>query len=320
MRALPLLSISLLAAASAAPAQSLRHAVGSADVVVVATLSGSRDLGENLTAHQLTVHETLKGKAPAELSVVHLRGVCTHQGPDGEQRLYCLSDFSKAATRADLPSAWAPYFKMTGHAGGNPAVADPDNAPECELARIVIDSEAGTAAKDINRRLMQLVLFARDTVRTEAVQLLTERPVLLGALDSLQLSNLMSRAVGETEDIPFKIALAELCAERHVEGLVDALCISVDEIDDPRFARALGRLARYLHGENAVDVLRPHIVKRTRPEVRSRLLLALGATSTERALEALLRMRSMQGGDKAAVDAALRAHGSRRAKAAVGQK
>lgn len=318
MRALTLLSISLLL--GAAPAQSLRHAVRDADVVIVATQVSSQDLGNNLTMHRLRVEKTLKGTPPAEISVVHLRGVCAHQQPRAQQRLYCLDDFAKGAAAADLPGTWAPYFKMKGHAGSNPTVADAERGPECELARIVIDSEEGAAAKDINRRLMQLVLFGRDVTRTEAVQALTERPVLLGALDALQLSDLVSRAVGETEDIPFKIALATLCAERRVEGLVDALCISIESVDDPRFACALGRLATLLHGEDAVDVLRPHIVKRTRPATRDRLLLALGATSTNRALEALLRFRSMESGRTDAVDAALRAHGSRRAKAAVGQK
>ena len=54
----------------------------------------------------------------------------------------------------------------------------------------------------------------------------------------------------------------------------------------------------------AVDVLRPHIVRTRDADVRGRLLVALGATATESARQALVRMRDTGGPDRW-VDAAL---------------
>ncbi len=311
--------LSFGAVASALPAQELRHAVAAADVVVVATAGSAQPHGEHLWLHRLEVESVLRGDAGAALVVVEHRTLSEHNRPvGGERRLYCLARFAGAGA-AGLPAAAAPYFKMCGHPGSNPPVADAAAEPALELARIVLAAEAGTGADALLPRLLALVFEGKGDARLEAVRMLSERRPLLDALDQLQQSALLSRAVGETEDVPLKIALAELCAERRLDGLVDALCLSNDAVEDRRFAEALGRIAAHLHGEEAAGVLRPHILRARDADARGRLLLALGATSTEAALEALLRMRSIGGADPW-VDAALELHGAPRALEAVGKK
>ncbi len=314
------LTLSVVLLCSCLPAQNLRRAVGGAKAVVVATDIAVQPLGKHYILHRLKVQSVLKGDVPDVVSVLEPKGVAVHQRPTpAQQRLYCLLPLKIDLNEAKIPSSFAPYYKMSGYEGSNPLVDDPNSEPACELARIVIDSEAGTGPRDINARLLKITLYGPAGIRTEAVQAMSERQALRDALTPLQTSNLMARAVGETDDIPFKIALAELCAACKVDGLVDALCISVDAVDDLRFTLALGRIAAYLHGEKAIDVLRPHIVKPISKEARERLLVVLGATSTERALTALINMRA-NASDKKPVDAALRAHGSKRAMEAASGK
>jgi len=311
----------LIALSTPAVGQRLRHAVDSAQVVVVATEVGARPLGTDHVVHTLQVAKTLKGNPGATISVLELEKVSLHHRPTtGQQRLYCLHDVTSKSIRAGLAQSGAPYFSMSGHAGSNPVVANPAEDANCELARITIDSAAGVSPRKLVDRLLELALHGRGpaNLRTEAIDFIAERPALLGALNPLQISDLVSRAIGETADIPFKISLASLCAEKGVDGLVDSLCISLDEVDDPRFARALGRIAAHMYGEKALDVLQPHIVGARRPQTRATLLLALGATSTERALGALISMHANKK-NRPAVDAALRAHGDARALAVIGQ-
>lgn len=317
MRNVALVAIAL--ACAALPAQNLRHAVRSADVVAVASKKATDEVGDSWLLHHLEPSQFLRGDAKKTLSVVEPRGVTLHQRPnDDARRLYCLHDYTEQAVKAGFPEANGPYFKISGHHGSNPRI-DTDDAHALQLAQLLIDSEEGMGPIEANTQLLDLALFGPEGIRTEAVQVIAERPVLVDALRPLEISKLVSRAVGETDDIPFKIALASVCAERGTEGLVDALCLSLEQVDDARFARALGRIARRLHGEKALDVFRPHLARPGRKGTRGRLLLALGATSTESALEALLEVRQREG-SSSAVDAALRAHGSPRAIRAVDGK
>ena len=153
-------------------------------------------------------------------------------------------------------------------------------------------------------------------MRTEALHVLAERDVLQSYLNKIQMSAILSRAIGETDqdkdkDIPYKVALADLCAVKRVDNLVASLCVSVPQTGDERFLRALGRITTFLHREQAAATLMPH-VQRARGKSRDRLIYALGATATDGALKALLKMHD-GGKDRVAVVAALRVHGAPRA-------
>lgn len=304
----PLLAGALLVAAGAA--QDLRRGVLDAEVVVIGRHVGVQPLGNDLLLHRIRVVESISGSAPESITLVEAKRVADVPQPrPGEDRIYCL----RVDRREDLPERHGPYYRMLGHRGDNPVVATDD--PRIELVRILVDSQTGASPQAIADRVLPLALRGDARVRTEAVELLRERPALRDAIRPIARSELLSRAVGETEDIPFKIAIASLCAELRSEGVVEALCLSIDAVEDPRFARALGRIARHLHGERATEILQPAITRSRRPAERDRLLLALGATGTEQALEALLRMRRVA--PSAGVDAALHEHGSPRALAAL---
>jgi hypothetical protein len=306
--------IAALSLARTTSAQDLHRAVASADLVVVATDARVRPLGKELLLHRLDVAATLRGDAADHVTVVEHRNLSAHLRPrPGERRLYCLVDFSAKAAALGLPARQAPYYKMCGHRGSNPAVGDPSSDPWVELTRAVLASENGATPAEHVAALLRLALTGPREMRTEAVTALTVNRRLHPALGREERSRLLSRAVAETDDVPFKIALASLCAEVRMDGLVDALCGSVDDVADPRFAETLGRIARRLHGERAIDVLRPHLVKATGSPSHARLLRALGATSTERALDALLQMHSAGGSELPEIEQALGLHGSPRA-------
>lgn len=275
-------------------AQELRSGLNAADLVVVATDAGVRPLGSQHVLHRLQVHKTLKGASEDVITVVEWTRLSQHLRPaPGETRLFCLHALTNETERpAGLPADFGPYYKMNGHAGSNPAVAkDRDDDPVLQLARLVLDAEAGRSPRETAEKLCALTLSGTGAMRFEAVRLLTERRALLDAVRELEWSKLLSRAVGESDDIAFKVALAELCAEKKLDGLVNALCVSVPVVGDPRFLRALGRITSALHGEGSMDVLRPHLTGARQADLRGRYLLALGATGTEAARTALLRMR-----------------------------
>ncbi len=305
--------------ASLSPAQSLRHGVAAADRVVAGKVVSSQPWGEHFVLHELQVAQTIKGEPATSLMVVEMKGVSLHARPTpGETRIYCLHNYGKAADRADLPAAMGPFFKMSGYPGSSPSVGENlQDDPRMTLIRIVLDAEIGVSTAQTAFNLVDLALSGGPSVRGEAVAMLTERPVLRGKLSTVHWGEILSRVAAETEDIPFKISLAHLCAEQRLEGLVDALCLSIGDVEDVSYSQVVGRIARSLHGENALDMLRPHILRATR-DARGRLLMALGATSTETALNALLQMRRL--GSDPYVDAALREHGSPRAKAVLKNK
>jgi hypothetical protein len=310
-RSLPALLVGcVLVALAASPAQELRHAAVAADRVVVGTVVSVRPIGKDWIVHRLKVARTLKGEAAEFLQIVEPKQLAMHHRPTpAQQRVYCLHDVPPTADLAPLAGN-GPLTKVTGHADAAPLVkTSADDEPALVLVRLVLESEAGKSAKTIAPQVVALVALDDAAVRAEAVRMLTERSVLRDALTRMQWSDLVARAVGESQDVPLKIALAELCAEHRIDRLVESLCVSFDTVHDPRWSNAVGRIAKFLHGENAIDVLRPFVERPRDPKSRAALLLAIGHSDTAAAREALLRMRAIGEGKDAAVEAALEAAG-----------
>ncbi|MFM1871799.1 MAG: hypothetical protein RL398_1221 [Planctomycetota bacterium] len=316
MRPFVLLLSALLAVS--ATAQDLRRGLVESDAVVVGRQVGKKPHGDELVLHRVQVLRDVRGAAgAAAVTVIDWPNLSLHNRPQPRQsRLYCLVDASGVAERLGLPAAEAPYYRMAGWSGTNPLVgADLDADAFVGLATLLARSEAGAPSQATAAGLFDLSLARHPVVRLEATKLLAERPDLCTHLQSVQWSNLVARASGEVEDVPYKIALAELCAERRLEGLLDALVVSLGPVDDPEYARTVGRIAKLLHGEEATARLEARLRTLAEPKDRAAVLLAIGATNTESALDALLRRN--QGPDRdPAVEAALREHRSPRAKEA----
>jgi hypothetical protein len=316
MRPFVLLLSALLAVS--ATAQDLRRGLVESDAVVVGRQVGKKPHGDELVLHRVQVLRDVRGAAgAAAVTVIDWPNLSLHNRPQPRQsRLYCLIDASGVAERLGLPAAEAPYYRMAGWSGTNPLVgADLDADAFFGMATLLARSEAGAPSQATAAGLFDLSLARHPVVRLEATKLLAERPDLCTHLQSVQWSNLVARASGEVEDVPYKIALAELCAERRLEGLLDALVVSLGPVDDPEYARTVGRIAKLLHGEEATARLEARLRTLAEPKDRAAVLLAIGATNTESALDALLRRN--QGPDRdPAVEAALREHRSPRAKEA----
>ncbi len=311
------LRISILSAAllcSPGLAQHLRRGVIEAELLVIAKQIDVVDEDERFRIHQLQVIETLRGDNPGTITIISLKQVADQPRPvDQKVRLYCL----RRDRREGLPTATAARFRMLGYSGSNPEVT-PDSQDDSILTftRALIASEEGASPKQTCDALFDLVTGKDLVARDEAVQLLRERNIVAAKMSAIQLSNLLSMAVAETDDIPFKINLASLCAEREMSSVVEALCISLDRVGDPRFTAALGRIAQKIHRDEATAIFQAEILKARSAEKRARLLHALGATQSPEALQTLLRYRRMNGRSEP-VDAALRAHGSKQALAAL---
>jgi hypothetical protein len=309
-----------LAVQASLSAQELRRALVDADAVVVARQVGKTAHDDDVTVHRLQVVLDVRGAAGATaVSVLDWPKLSLHNRPVPRQsRLYCLQDASRQATRLGLPAADGPYFRMVAWPGSNPLVgAEPAHDPGVRFAQLLAASIAGTAAPaDTAAGLYTTALQADATMRLEATRYLAERPDLRAKLGGLQWSQLIARAAGEVDDVPFKIALAELCAEQRLDGVFDALVVALGQVDDPEYARTVGRIGTMLHGEQAATRLQERLRQAAQPPTRRALLLALGATNTQTALDALLRMDRKD----AAVEAALREHRSPQAKEAVGSK
>lgn len=296
----------------------LRRALVATDRVVVARHVRTQKVGDEAALHTLLVERTLDGQEAERLVVVEPLGISWHQRPTLRQlRLYCLHDAGKMARRLGLPEDGGPYTHMGGPPGSDPKVGEPvEQDPYIAFARVVLAAEDGSARlHETASPLAATALGEHPVLRLEAARLLGERPALHGALDAVHWTSLVSRATGEDEDIAYKIALAELCAEGRVEGLVDALCLGLPSIDSDPFAECVGRIAVTLHGEAAADLLLGRLKMYREPRVRARFLRALGATRTETALQALLEIHGQEA--TPAVAAALRVHGSRRAREAL---
>ncbi len=322
MHRLPLLALSLLAVAAHAAAQELRRGIVDADAVIVGRQVGRTAHGDDVVLHRVQVLRDVRGAggSPA-VTVLDWPNLSLHNRPSPRQsKLYCLEDASAVATRLGLPAAQGPFFRMVGWAGTTPLVgADLDADPIVAFASLLARSEAGAPPAVTAAGLCDLALNGAISVRTEAARHLTERPDLCSHLQGVQWSQLVARASAESEDVPFKIALAELCAEQRLDGLLEALSVSLGPVADPEYARAVGRIARFLHGEEATARLQARMRLLREPKDRAVVLLAIGASSTDSALEALLRMnRDGEGGP--AVEAALKEHRSPKAREAVGKR
>ncbi len=318
LRTIPL-PTAFFALLALAPAQDLRRGLVAADAVVVAREVAKTAHDEDVTLHRLQVLLDVRGAAEVRtVTVLDWPKLSRHQRPTPRQsRLYCLQDATKTAERLGLPAADGPYFKMSGYAGSNPLVgADPAADATVRFARVIAANAAGAPPTETAQALFATAVQGDASVRSEAAQLLTERGDLRSKLDALQWSQLVTRAAGEVEDVPYKIALAELVAEQRLDGVFDALVVGLAQVGDPEYARTVGRIGKMLHGEDAATKVMERLRQAGQKPARDALLLALGATNTQTALDALLHM------DRAdtAVEAALREHRSPRAQEAAGKK
>jgi hypothetical protein len=310
-----------LCLAAVATAQDLRRGLVEADAVVVARAVMRTERSEDLVLHRLQVLRNVRGAGEhAAITVLDFPQLALHQRPTPRQsKLYCLQDASEQAARLELPASDGPFYKMVGWAGSNPLIgADIDADATFQFAALLAGGDAGAAPADTAAALCTIALEGAPGLRTEAAQFLTERADLRSKLIGLQWSRLMTRASGEIDDVPHKIALAELCAEQRVDGLLEALAVSLGPVQDAEYARAVGRIGKLLYGEGATERLEQRLRVVAQPRDRAALLLAIGATNTQSALDSLLRMNEI--GKDVAVEAALREHRSPRAREAVGRR
>ena len=315
-------TLTLIALACAAlPAQELRRGIADADLVAIGQAEGRKNVATGVVAHRLKIVEGLRGRHSNEATVTILEWTkeSHHNRPaPRQQRLYCLSNASRQAERLQLPADSGPYFKLVGWAGSNPViVGNRATNAIAQFAKILCDAENGTAPVQTAGKIAALALDSDPLLRLEATRLLAERPFWRGRLTGVQWGKLVARTTAETDDMHYKIALAELCAEQRVPGIADALIIGLDTVQTPAYARTVGRLNAHLHGDESVPPLLRRLREHGRDqEHRQALLLAIGATRTGAALDALLELKRLKADDKA-VDAALREHKSRKAAEAV---
>jgi hypothetical protein len=311
----------ILCLATGLTAQELRRGLVDADAVVVARGVMRTERSEDLVLHKLQVLRNVRGAgAHATVTVLEFPQLAMHQRPTPRQsRLYCLQDASEQAARLELPATDGPFYKMVGWAGSNPLIgAEIDDDPTVRFAALLAAGEAGAAPGDTAAALATIAVQGAPAVRTEAARFLTERGDLRSKLTGVQWSQLVTRATGEVDDVPHKIALAELCAEQRLDGLFDALALSLGPVQDAEYARTVGRIGKLLHGEGATARLEQRLAMAGQPQDRAALLLAIGASNTQSALDALLRMDAT--GKDPAVEAALREHRSPRAQEAVARR
>ncbi|HEB53565.1 MAG TPA: hypothetical protein ENI87_09970 [bacterium] len=317
MRTFPIL-ISTLALTAIASAQDLRRGLLQADAVLVGRQVGKRPHGD-VALHRVQVIAHVRGATQARaVTVIDWPQLSLHIRPTPRQsRLFCLQDASAVAERLGLPTDGGPYYKLVGWAGSHPLVGkDVDQDPVVRFARVLADADRGTSPEITAAALAHMAITAPAPVRTEVARLLTERGDLRSKLSGVHWTQLVARASGEVDDIDYKIALAELCCEQRIDGLLDALAVSLGPVTDLRYARCVGRIGNVLHGEGAADKLLARLRFVAKDADRRMLLLAIGATNTRSAADALLRMDRAD----AAVQAALREHRSKRARAAVSKK
>jgi len=318
MRTFPFL-ISVLGLAALATGQDLRKGLVRADAVVVGRQVGKKAHNDDVALHRIQIINDIRGAdGHKAVTVIDWPKLSLHTRPMPRQsRLYCLQDASVTANRMGLPTADGPYYKMVGWAGSHPLIGkDLDSDPTVRFARVLADSERGTAPEITAATLGNMAINSTPTVRLEIARHLSERSDLRVKLSSVLWSKLIARASGETEDIEYKIALAELCAAQRLDGLLEALAVSLGPVTDARYARCVGRIGKALHGEAATAKLAERMRITSGEQDRKMLLLAIGATNTKTALDALLRMNPKD----EAVTAALREHRSRRAKEAVDKR
>lgn len=312
-----LLSVLLAAVASA---QDLHKGLTMADAVVVGRQVGKREHSPELVLHKVQVLRSIRGTDATVVTVLDWPNLSLHNRPAPRQSLlYCLVDCSKVAERLGLPAADGPYFKLIGGSGTLPLVgADLDRDPAVKLASVLAQAERGRDPAATAVDLYGIALNGQPSVRTEATALLIARGDLRQKLTSVEWNQLVQKASGETEDVRYKIALAELCAEQRVPGLLDGLVVAIGPVKDAEFARTVGRIATFLHGEEGAAPITARLAMIREQETRAPLLLALGATNTDAALQTLLQLRAAS--TDPAIEAGLREHRSPRAKEAAAKR
>ncbi|MDA7936537.1 hypothetical protein N9B90_01190 [bacterium] len=308
--------VSVVGLAAIAPSQDLRTGLIRADAVIVGRQVGKTSHSETVNLHRIQVINEVRGANNRKsITVIDWPTLSLHNRPIPRQsRLYCLQDANASAARIGLPASGGPYYKMVGWAGSNPLIGkDLNTDPVIQFARLLADSEKGTSPNVTASKLGVMAISLPSPVRTEIARFLSERTDLRGKLSSFHWTQLIARAAGEIEDVDYKIALAELCAAQRIDGLLEALAVSLGPVTDVRYARCVGRIGKLLHGEAATNKLIERLQYAGQEQDRAMLLLAIGATNTQSALTALLRMNRS---DKV-VKAALREHQSPRAKDAI---
>lgn len=312
MRTLSILCVTTIA--TLAPAQELRRGLVAADAVVVGRQVGKTEHDAALTLHRVQVVLHVRGAAGnAAVTVLDWPTLSMHNRPTPRQsRLYCLEDATAVATRLGLPTANGPYYKMVGWPGSNPLVgAEPANDASVRFAQVLAASDAGTNPAITAAAVCSTALAADVVLRTEATRFLTERADLRSKLSSVHWNQLLARATGEMEDMAYKIALAELCGEQRLDGVFDTLLVSLGQVTDAEFARTVGRIGAALHGEDSAARIDARLRTAGQLQDRAALLLALGASNTTAALDALQQMDSKD----AAVAAGLKEHRAAKAPA-----
>lgn len=316
----PALAFAVLFTTAAASAQQLRRAAAAADLIAIGKVVRVVPT-KNYVLHRVELEEVLR--APSDkrtiekLTILETKHVSKHSKPiPARTMLLFLHDRRRVALDNDLPEGFAPYYEMSGYPGSVIALErEHAGDPHLALVRVLVASEKGVPSRQTTEALFDIALGGDPRVRTEAASSLSEREVLAGLLTPVHLNRMLARAAAETDDIPYKIALATVCAERKVPEVIPMLCLSVEHVGDTSFLKALGRFAYFIHREGAAGSLLPY-VQQAKGQTRERLIVALGATRTDSALETLLRMQR-EGKDKSAVESALRIHGSPRATAAI---
>ncbi len=309
------LCVTLLA--STLGAQDLRTGIAESPVIVAGRHVGVRLLGDQFVLHRVTVSLALRGAPGDVVTVLEWKHLTDHNRPAvAATRLYCLHPVANPE-RLGLPAG--AYYRMDGHAGTHPSLdaarLAEDREPIVTFARLVLAADAMPLA-ELRSRVVETALGPAGPAATEATLMLADRPSLLDRLDPLDLSALLAKASAETDDVERRLALATVCAERAMPALLDALAISWHRFDDERLNRAMGRFAVKLHGEAATEVLQAHWQQARTAKARGNVIVAIGATGTDSALEALLRMRKLDA-DNPYLEAALRLHGAPRAVEAI---
>lgn len=316
---------SLLFALAVAPlsAQELRRALVDADLVAVGRQVGKTAFSPDVDLHRIQITAALRGVPDGQTTatVIDWPHLSLHVRPSPRQsRLYCLQEAAREAQRLGLPVADGPYYRMSNAAGSNPLVgADLTTDPTFRFAQILAAADRGVTPAATAAAIVDTALGDDAAMRLEATRHLAEQPLLRQRLLPVQWSRLLGRTSAETADVDYKIALAELCAEQRLDGVVDALIVGLGSVPDPAYSAAVGRLCASLLGEDAAAPLLQRLQTTGDDATRKAIILAVGATRTPRALDALLQLQQA-GTAEQAVTEALKMHGCRQALEAAAKK
>ncbi|MEO0477872.1 MAG: hypothetical protein AAF196_00180 [Planctomycetota bacterium] len=287
-------------------AQQLRLGVARANYVVIARQVAVQPLGDHVL-HRFEVIDRLKGEPQDTFSIAVPKRVADAPSPGFEtsNQLLCL----RPTRRNDVPERFLPIYRLTGYQGDRFVVDDSEESQGLvSLVRALLDSESGVKPADIGDRVVDILLGGEGQARLEASETLRGRVVLRDEIPDVRADQLLLLAVGSSEDSNLKRSVARLCVEANVDNALPALCAAVHQNDDEEFATTVGRLAQFKMGEEAASAF-DDLLERVRGPARDRILIAVGATRTQGALDRLRREWERSGRREGLVKA-LRAHGS----------